>query len=271
MNLKSLFTYTFVVFISFGLHAANDIYFSKIGIEQGLSQLSVQSIYQDELGAMWFATREGLNRYNGNGMEVFRPIPNDSNSLGENLIQTVCGDKNGHIYIRSQNSINEYTLSTSKMKTIQRKNVSCITYGIQTLWIAEGNKIYAYKNGEKQLHCVVQQSKSPIEKILETVDQRLILGSFSSGVFVVDQNKKIRPLLSGCSQVSHLFEDSKKNIWISTWEKGLFKIDRTGKLTNYSYNPKNPEASVSSNFVRVVCEDNNGTLWIGTKKRIKLY
>ena len=38
---------------------SSDVYFSKIGIEQGLSQLSVMNIYQDELGTMWFGTREG--------------------------------------------------------------------------------------------------------------------------------------------------------------------------------------------------------------------
>jgi ligand-binding sensor domain-containing protein len=37
-------------------------------------------------------------------------------------------------------------------------------------------------------------------------------------------------------------------------------------VLNYIHNPANPEKSVSSNFVRVVCEDNNGFLWIGTKK-----
>lgn len=252
--------------ISRPVFSANDIYFSKIGIEQGLSQLSVNSIYQDELGAMWFATREGLNHYNGNGMEVLRPIPNDTNSLGENLILRVCGDKNGHVYILTQNGINEFTLSTSGMKSIQRKGANAITYGIQNLWIAEGNKLYAYKDGAKKLYCTVQQSRSQIEKILQTADQRIIVGTLSSGVFVIDQNRKIRSLLTDCSQVSNLFEDSKKNIWISTWEKGLFKVDRSGNTINYTHDPQKTESSISSNFVRVVCEDNNGSLWIGTKK-----
>ncbi|KAB2819163.1 MAG: hypothetical protein F9K10_04510, partial [Paludibacter sp.] len=63
----------FVLFIfSMVTAAADDVYFSKIGIEEGLSQLSVMTIYQDELGAMWFGTREGVSRYNGNSMEVIR-------------------------------------------------------------------------------------------------------------------------------------------------------------------------------------------------------
>ena len=115
MEIKKIQIIFAVIFYSISSFSANDIYFSKIGIEQGLSQLSVNNIYQDELGTMWFATREGLNRYNGNGMQILRPEPNDTNSLGENLILTVCGDKNGHVYIRTQNGINEYALGTSTM------------------------------------------------------------------------------------------------------------------------------------------------------------
>ncbi len=266
MRILKFIAVVVTVFCSVGTYAANDLYFSKIGIEQGLSQLSVNSIYQDELGAMWFATREGLNRYNGNGMEVFRPVPNDSNSLGENLILSLCGDKNGHVYIRTQNGINEFDLRTSAMKCIQRKSADAIAYGIQNLWIAEENRLYTYRDGEKKLYCTISQCKSAILKIYQTADQRILAGTLSSGVFVIDQNKKIRMLLPDCSQVANIFEDSRKNSWVSTWEKGLFRIDRAGNITNYTYHPEHPENSVSSNFVRVVCEDNNGFLWIGTKK-----
>lgn len=250
----------------FLLFPANDIYFSRIGIEQGLSQLSVMSIYQDELGAMWFATREGLNRYNGNGMEVFRPVPNDSNSLGENLILSVCGDKNGHVYIHTQNGVNEYDIRASRMKLIQNRPVDAIARGINTLWIAEKNVLYSYTDGKKTFYCKVEQSKTPIEKILQTSDQRIFVGTFSSGVFVIDQNKKIRPVIPNSSQVSNLFEDSHKNIWVSTWENGLYKIQPDGNILNYRQTAVKSDKSISSNFVRVVCEDNNDYIWIGTKK-----
>ncbi len=266
MKIKMFFATVAVIFYSISLFSANDIYFSKIGIEQGLSQLSVQSIYQDELGTMWIATREGLNRYNGNSMDVFRPVPNDSNSLGENLILGVCGDRNGHVFIHNQNGVNEFDLRTSSMRNIQRKNTDGIAYGTQNLWIAENNALYSYKDGKKELYCVVNESRSAIQRILQTSDQRIFVGTFASGVFVIDQNKKIRLVVPDCSQVSHIYEDSKKNIWISTWEKGLYKIERGGNLLNYRHVAFNSEKSLSSSFVRVVCEDNNGFLWIGTKK-----
>jgi len=39
--------------------------FKHLGLEQGLSQSSVQAVLQDSLGFLWFGTQDGLNRYNG--------------------------------------------------------------------------------------------------------------------------------------------------------------------------------------------------------------
>jgi len=265
MRKKTTLLYLLIIFIQ-NSYSTNDIYFSKIGIEQGLSQLSVQYIYQDELGALWFSTREGLNRYNGNSMDVFRAELNDSNTLSSNIILNVCGDKDGHVFIHTQNGVNEFDLRNSTMHSINRKNTDCITYGIQNLWIAKQNKIYKYKNGKEEFYNVINQSNSPIIKLLETVDQRIFAGTVASGVFVIDQNKKIRNVISDCSKIANLFEDSKRNVWVSTWEKGLYKIEPNGNIVNYRHDTGKPDKSISSNFSRAICEDNNGYLWIGTNK-----
>ena len=41
------------------------IYFKHIGVKEGLPQISVMSIYQDELDRMWFGTLEGVSMFNG--------------------------------------------------------------------------------------------------------------------------------------------------------------------------------------------------------------
>lgn len=266
MTAKRLLIAFITFFCSLNIFSNSDIYFSRIGIEHGLSQLSVRSIYQDELGSIWLGTREGLNRYNGNSMEVIRPVPNDSNSLGESLILEICGDKNGHVFIQTQIGVNEYDLVFGTMRNIQKTEASAINYGIENLWIAENNNLYSYKSGQKKLYCKVNQSKSPIQKILQASDQRIFIGTVSSGVFIIDQNKKIRLVIPNCSEVSDIFEDSKKNVWVATWEKGLFKIERNGNIINYSQASLKSEKSIYSNFVRAISEDNNGFLWIGTNK-----
>lgn len=47
------------------MHAENTINFYTINAKQGLSSNRIQSITKDRYGFMWFATRNGLCRYDG--------------------------------------------------------------------------------------------------------------------------------------------------------------------------------------------------------------
>ena len=60
--------------------------FHRIGIEQGLTQLSVMSILQDREGFLWFATWDGLNRFDGYEFVRYRHDPADSSTLSVNSI-----------------------------------------------------------------------------------------------------------------------------------------------------------------------------------------
>ena len=71
---------------------AQDLPVKYLGIDQGLSNNSVISIYQDTKGFMWFGTYDGLNRYDGYDFQVFRNQIGDTTSLQGNTIYTVCGD-----------------------------------------------------------------------------------------------------------------------------------------------------------------------------------
>lgn len=49
-------------------------YFRHIGLSEGLTQPSVMSIHQDQLGRMWFGTREGINLYDGKQITAFKGL-----------------------------------------------------------------------------------------------------------------------------------------------------------------------------------------------------
>ena len=51
--------------------APTNIRFQHFALEQGLSQESIYAIHQDQQGFMWFATEDGLNRYDGYTFKVF--------------------------------------------------------------------------------------------------------------------------------------------------------------------------------------------------------
>ena len=243
----------------------NDIYFHKISVEQGLSQFSVITIYQDEFGSLWFGTREGVNKYNGNSIEVILPTLTNS-KIPENIILNICGDHQGHVYIQSQNGVNEYNLHTSTIRSIIQNSVNAIAYGSHNLWIAENNILFSYKDGTKKEYSRIESIGSPICSITETSDENIYLGTISSGVYIINKKKEVIQILPNASQVSSIFEDSKKNKWIATCEEGVYKIDTNQSITNYRANSAVPEQSISSNYVRAICEDNKETIWIGSDK-----
>lgn len=60
-----------------------------LSVEQGLSQGYVPAICQDDDGFLWFATKNGLNRYDGYQFKVFKNDPYDRPSLPENELQKI--------------------------------------------------------------------------------------------------------------------------------------------------------------------------------------
>src|ERR1700755_250986 len=77
----------------------SDVRFRHISSEQGLSNSTINCIYQDSRGFMWFGTRDGLNRYDGVKMTVYKNRPNDKTSLGNNFINSIAEDKDGNLWI----------------------------------------------------------------------------------------------------------------------------------------------------------------------------
>ena len=60
--------------------------FEQISVKDGLSNATVVGIIQDKNGFLWFATRNGLNRYNGKNFKVYQNIEGEKESLPENYL-----------------------------------------------------------------------------------------------------------------------------------------------------------------------------------------
>jgi signal transduction histidine kinase/DNA-binding response OmpR family regulator/ligand-binding sensor domain-containing protein len=94
----------------------------KYALEQldntkGLSNSSVNTIFQDSENLLWIGTWDGLNRYDGNSFKIFRPELDNDNSLSNQVILKINEDHTGKIWILTIHGINQYDKKTD---TFQR-------------------------------------------------------------------------------------------------------------------------------------------------------
>ena len=62
----------------------NYLYSFNSDLNEGISQLSVMTIYQDSRGYLWFATKNGLNRFNGKEYKIYHREDGNEQSLSNN-------------------------------------------------------------------------------------------------------------------------------------------------------------------------------------------
>ncbi|MGM9735989.1 MAG: two-component regulator propeller domain-containing protein [Candidatus Cryptobacteroides sp.] len=84
------------------------ISFMHISVNDGLSQNTVLSCCQDKLGQMWFATLDGLNRYDGYDFRIYRNNPEDSTSIASDIIRKVYLDHSGRLWIGTGKGLSLY-------------------------------------------------------------------------------------------------------------------------------------------------------------------
>ena len=128
--------FAFAAFVSGFAFPHSQIAFSSLTPEDGLSQISVNDLYIDEFGAVWIGTREGLNRYDGNGIEVFRLEKDNPHSLFCNAIMRITGNQDGKLWLLCNDGISELDLSTMHFRTVDPTPAQSISYAGGLLYIA---------------------------------------------------------------------------------------------------------------------------------------
>lgn len=253
-----------ILFANTYLVNSESIFFNHLRGENGLSQVSVNSIYQDEFGIIWVGTRYGLNKYNGNKIELFKHVNGDPNSIFNNNVQVVTGDKKGNIYLKCEMGLVVYDLISQKITTVKESDIITISYGNDNLWVCSNTTIYKYDKSKNQLieyaHLNIRDIR--IFSIRESSTGQLYIGTRNHGLFVMDKNKRLNNLIPNI-YVVNFFEDSKQNMCVASQDNGFFIIERSGQILQISKKTTDPN-SLPDNFVRSISEDEFGNYWIGT-------
>ena len=86
--------------------------FERISLEEGLSQGTINTIWQDSQGYMWFGTEDGLNKYDGTQFTVYEHDPEDPLTLSDNFISAIFEDRNGNLWIGTRSGVDRFDRTT---------------------------------------------------------------------------------------------------------------------------------------------------------------
>ena len=294
-NLINLFTkrkqsYTFYLFffislLSFGntLSYAEEnraFNFSTINLNNGLSQLSVLDICQDAKGYMWFATRNGLNKYDGATFTIYKHSNQNTNSLTDNHITKLLPDNiHGGLWIGTTNGLNYLNQKTNLITNYQiadypslpsNRILSLCLNKSGELWIGTRLGLCRWipeKNTFQPITFDGLLERESITSLYIDKEERLYIGTHNKGLLICDKNlniiqklnKESTPSLSD-NTISCIFEDSQHQIWIGTDMKGLNKWnpDQQSIVTFSKHN-----SGLTDNYIRCIQEQNQ-RLIIGT-------
>lgn len=241
------------------------IYFKHIGIQEGLSQLSVMSIYQDDLGRMWFGTREGISMYDGDQTVSFKPsdINFPFHEFMGNLNNPVTGDRQGSVLFQSGNALIRYDIYRQSFECIKEQRVNTLSLCGDEVWVAAADSIFQWDKEKKELHFSfrLKEVKGLIQKIFLSSKDEFWVGT-ANGLYLTDKEGETTCIIPD-EDIYEIFEDSHGNLWIGTRLKGLFRRTPEGRIERWQHDPSNPNTLLSDQ-VRSFTEDNRGNIWIGT-------
>ena len=112
------------------------LFLDHLGMEDGLSQSTVFAISQDVQGYMWFATQDGLSRYDGFGFKIYRANPGKQDPIGFGNVDGLLHDAE-NVFFGSQNGFFRLNRKTEQIIKIGDENGSHIIKGRRknTFWM----------------------------------------------------------------------------------------------------------------------------------------
>ncbi len=245
-----------------GSALAKDIIFRSLSTQDGLLHTYVNDLYQDENGMIWIGTYKGLNRYDGSNILNFKYFEDTFNRKYPSYVLSVCGNRDGKVFVAYNHILIQYDIRRDRFDVLlESANITTLFYK-HKLYIGKENKIFTYDDTREtfDLAYVFPDPSLKIMKIYVDGAGRVWTGT-NKGLYRQDNGDGAPKPVIDSGIISYIYEASDGYFWIGSWEEGLYRLD--GEIRRFTHDP-NDAGSISSNFVRCICESGTGDLLVGT-------
>jgi signal transduction histidine kinase/ligand-binding sensor domain-containing protein/CheY-like chemotaxis protein/AraC-like DNA-binding protein len=277
---------------------------NEVGGEEGLSHNRVTSIIQDKGGYLWFATLNGVNRYDGYLMKQYN-YGLGSKGLSSSVILKLFEDKDGYIWVGTISGLNRINPDTDKIDTYFKAGNEPIFTGKNSIrqsksgvmfinWFdgikffevdGQGKFKYEYSLGSHNgLKLDVQNMIpsgngkfwfiTPSEKVkLHQID---VLKNGETPKLILDSTNYTKPLFDDDRVILSVLEQPKNTIWIVNDYLELLKIKLNADLKVIESETIDLGSSLENDQLKDqrildMCTDKEGRIWITGNKLLLNY
>lgn len=226
--------------------------FEHLTIKDGLSANGAWTMLQDKRGYLWFATGNGLDKYDGYTFKSYKMDPRDSTSINQITISALYEDKDGLIWIGSTESgISKFDPATEKFTRYQPpqlKNIFVPTFRAISVINSDSEGMLWIGNWGGELRRFNKQT----------------------GQFSAPYELESRPTKRNAFELDYaiysMFKDQSGTLWMGS-ARGLHKLifspGKSGAPTEISFSHYRPDSNLSQNDVTSIYQDHTGMLWVG--------
>ncbi len=224
--------------------------FRHLSVPQGLSHSTVTAVAQDPSGLVWIGTLDGVNRFDGQTVTVFREDAKDPRTLSNNNIRCLAVDASGTLWVGTLNGLDRYEPPGRS---------------------GTGGSAGSFVRFHPETGGSGNAGSQTVAAVVPNPDGTLWVGTWA-GLVKFDPKTGLWAPQSGRSDGSDdlsadniraLAREPNGDLWIATAE-GLKHLEAaTGRLAVFRHDPRDPN-TVASDSIESLHRDPNGGLWVGT-------
>jgi signal transduction histidine kinase/ligand-binding sensor domain-containing protein/DNA-binding NarL/FixJ family response regulator/HPt (histidine-containing phosphotransfer) domain-containing protein len=259
---------------------------------EGLPQGSVNATLQDSQGFIWLGTQDGLVRFDGHELVRYAYSREARSGLPGNFIYQIVEDAQHDLWIavkdagiarwnRASDTFTVYRHDPRNAGSLASDSVRALLIDTRgRVWIGTigaGVDVLDSRSGRiEHLRHEPARADSLIDDHVRTlsldragnvwIGTEAGLDEWSPGHPGFNHFRHTRedPRSLSSNQISRVLEDRSGELWVATFDAGLDRLDRDGRVVQVFRHDAGQPGSLSNDDVRALLEDQAGRLWVGT-------